>query len=71
MSKKYKTTVTMESVLLPDGTRKKFNPGDMIDEKYITSSSIDQYVKGGLLVPEEKVNSGRPNASRSDSEKTD
>lgn len=64
-TRKFKTCVFMESVEQADGTRKAFKPGDIIEERYITPESIDQYINGGLL---EELKDG--SSSRS-SEKTD
>jgi hypothetical protein len=49
-NRKFKTTVRMESIIQPDGTRKAFNIGDIIEERYIAPESIDPYIKGCLLI---------------------
>lgn len=46
---KYKTTVFLTSCKQPDGSTKSFKPGDVVEAKYITPESIDQYLKGGVL----------------------
>lgn len=48
-NRKFRSKVTMESVLQKDGSRKVFKPGDIIEEQYISPDSIEQYLKGGII----------------------
>lgn len=57
-NRKFRTTVMMESMVMPDGTRKAFKIGDIIEERYITPESIEPYLKGCLLIEVKEENNG-------------
>ena len=56
--KKYKCKTIITSQLMPDDKRVTFQPGDVIDERFIAPKNIKEYIKSRLLV-EIKENSNK------------